>query len=204
MAEPLNEQRKIPGLISNNDRAPQSGFPFGIIVVVIGIVLTIAVLSLTAQGDSTTGNDFRWVFFLLLTIILCVTVIGWIYPKRALYYEMDYFVDKEDERSPQGLNKGNVQKALDGNIFSQTTLLLDLRKTFVNKVLVRKRMTRTDLMTAIEKGTMGNMHMDIDLIWILKASNRDIEDLLQDESNGIHTNFVEWFSEMLRKVEEWQ
>ena len=35
MAEPLNEQRKIPGLISNNDRAPQSGFPFGIIVVAI-------------------------------------------------------------------------------------------------------------------------------------------------------------------------
>ena len=70
--------------------------------------------------------------------------------------------------------------------------------------MVRKRWSRSDLRAVIEKGKAGQTVKDIDLVWILKATTRDIEDLLMDESNGIRANFYVWFSDMIGKVEEWQ
>ena len=173
-------------------------------IVVLTAVLTIMAVFLSTQGESRTGDDMRWIFFLLLVIILCVSVIRWIYPKRAWYEGTNYFIDLDDGEFNQGVNKHSVQEAIDGNIFGQINLLLDLKETFTNKVMVRKRWSRSDLRAVIEKGKAGQTVKDIDLVWILKATTRDIEDLLMDESNGIRANFYVWFSDMIGKVEEWQ
>ena len=140
---------------------------------------------------------------LLLVIILCLTVIRWVYPKRAWYEGANYSVELDDGEFKQGLNHHSMQEAIDGNIFGQINLLLDLKETLVNRVMVRKRLSRSDLRAMIEKGKAGQMVKDIDLAWILKATTRDVEDLLMDDSNGIRANFYVWFSDMIRKVEEW-
>jgi hypothetical protein len=202
MAEPISEKRKILDRIWDSEEH-RGDFPFGTLIVVLTAVLTIMAVFLSTQGESRTGDDMRWIFFLLLVIILCVTAVRWVYPKRAWYEGMHYTVDLDDGEFKLGLNKHSVQQAIEGNIFGQINLLLDLKETFVNKVMVRKRLSRPDLRAMIENGKAGHMIKDIDLIWIVKATTRDIEDLLMDESNGIGANFYVWFSDMLRKVEEW-
>jgi hypothetical protein len=202
LAEPITEKRKILDRIWDSEEH-KGGFPYGTVIVVLTAVLTIMAVFLSSQGESRTGDDLRWIFFLLLVIILCVTVIRWVYPKRAWYEGVEYSVESDDGEFKQGLNKHSVQEAIEGNIFGQINLLLDLKETFVNKVMVRKRLSRSDLREIIEKGRAGQTVKDIDLAWILKATTRDIEDLLLDDSNGIRANFYVWFSDMLIKVEEW-
>jgi hypothetical protein len=202
LAEPITEKRKILDRIWDSEEHKR-GFPWGTLIVVLTAVFTIMAVFLSSQGDSRTGDDMRWIFFLLLVIILCVTVIRWVYPKPAWYEEMGNYVDLDDGEFKQGLNKHSVQEAIDGNIFGQMNLLSELKETLVNKVMVRKHLSRSDLRTAIEKGMADQMVKDVDLAWILKATTREIEDLLMDESNGIRANFYVWFSDMIRKVEEW-
>ena len=202
MAEPITEKRKILDRIWESEEH-RAGFPWGTLIVVLTAVFTIMAVFLSSQGDSRTGDDMRWLFFLLLVIILCVTVIRWVYPKPAWYEEMSNYIDLDDGEFKQGLNKHSVQEAIDGNIFGQMNLLSELKETLVNKVMVRKHLSRSDLRTVIEKGKAEQMVKDVDLAWILKATTRDIEDLLMDESNGIRANFYVWFSDMIRKVEEW-
>jgi hypothetical protein len=202
MPEPISEKRKILDRIWDSEEH-KNGFPFGTVIVVLTAVLTIMAVFLSSQGESRTGDDMRWIFFLVLVIILCVTVIRWIYPKKAWYEGTNYSIELDDGEFKQGLNKHSVKEAIEGNIFGQINLLMELKETLTNKVMVRKHLSRTDLRAAIEKGKAGEVVRDIDLAWILKATTRDIEDLLLDESNGIGANFYVWFSDMLRKVEEW-
>jgi hypothetical protein len=166
-------------------------------------ILSIMAVFLSTQGESGTGDDFRWGVFIVLVIVLCAMSIRWVYPKRAWYEGQDRFIDIKEVEFKQGLNKGNVREALEGNVFSQVNLLLELKEIFTNKLLVRRHLTRAELRAAIEKGTVGQLAKDLDLAWILKATTRDAEDLLMDESNGIRANFHAWFSDMVKKVEEW-
>lgn len=189
--------------IWESDPEQREGFPFGMAIVILTFVLTIMAVFLSTQGESRSGEDVRWILFVALVIILCLFVIRWTYPKRAWYEGEGRFIDIKDVEFKQGLNKNNVQEALEGNIFSQVNLLQDLKVTFSNKVMVHRHLTIADLRNAIEKGMAGQMTKDIDLTWILKATTKDMEDLLLDESNGIRANFYRWLSDMLRKVEEW-
>jgi hypothetical protein len=201
--EPPRERRRILDRIWESDEEQGAGFPFGTVIVVLTVVLTIMAVFLTTQGESRTGDDVRWGIFILLVIILCMVVVRWTYPVRAWYEGQDRFIDTKDMEFKQGLDRGNAVEALEGNIFNQVNLLQDLRETYANKVMVRRHLTRADLRTAIERGPSGSVAMDADLAWMLKAIARDIEDLLMDDSNGIRVNFYVWFSDMLRKVEEW-
>jgi hypothetical protein len=171
--------------------------------VVLTVVLTIMAVFLSTQGDSGTGNDARWAFFILLVIVLCLVVVRWSLPRRAWYEGQDHFIATGEMGFVQGPNRSNMAEALEGNVFAQVNLLQDLRETYANRVMSRRHLTRADLRTAVESGAAKNMAMDADLAWMLRANTRDIEDLLMDESNGIRVNFYVWFSDMLRKVEEW-
>jgi hypothetical protein len=203
MAEPPSDRRNILGSIWDSDPEQRGGFPFGAVIALLTIVLTIMAIFLSTQGESRTGDDIRWSLFIILVTILCAIVIRLVYPRRAWYEGQHYFIDTKDIEFKTGLNKDYVGKALDGNIFGQVALLLDLKEAYSNKVLVRRHLTVADLRSAIEKNTIGQMAKDVDLTWMLEATTRDMEDVLMDESNGISANFYEWFSDMLKKVEEW-
>jgi hypothetical protein len=203
VAEPLSDRRNILDSIWDSDPDQRGGFPFGAVIALLTIVLTIMAIFLSTQGESRTGDDIRWSLFIILVIILCAIVIRLVYPKRAWYEGQNYFIGTKDVEFKIGLNRGNVSRALEGNIFSQVNLLQDLKEIFSTKVLVRRHLTEADLRIAIAKDTIGQMAKDIDLTWVLKATTRDMEEILMDESNGIRGNFYEWFSDVLKKVEEW-
>jgi hypothetical protein len=181
----------------------QDSFPIGTVLVALTLVLTIMTIFLTSAGESSSGNDLRWGFFIVLVIILCVVAIRWLYPKRLRFDEMDYSAELEDGEFKKGLNKDMVRGALDGHLFSQVNMLMDLREALADRVMARNKMTRADLQAAIEEGRLAKLVGDTDLAWILKGSTRDFESMLKDESNEVRANFYVWFADMLRKVEEW-
>jgi hypothetical protein len=186
-----------------NFQEHQDTFPIGTVLVALTLVLTIMAIFLSSQGESRTGDEIRWSFFILLVIILCIVAIRWLYPKNLRYDEMDYSIDLQDGEFKKGINKAMVEGALEGRLFSQVNMLLDLREALANRVMTRHHMSKTDLQNAIEEDRLGPLVGDLDMAWILKGSMRDFEELLKDESNGIRANFYVWFADMLRKVEEW-
>lgn len=186
-----------------NFQEHQDSFPIGTVLVALTLVLTIMAIFLSSQGESRTGDEIRWSFFILLVIILCIVAIRWLYPKHLRYDEMDYAIDLQDGEFKKGINKAMVEGALDGRLFSQVNMMLDLREALANRVMTRHHMSKTDLQKAIDEDRLGPLVGDLDMAWILKGSMRDFEELLKDESNEIRVNFYVWFADMLRKVEEW-
>ena len=187
-----------------NYQEHQDSFPIGTVLVSLTLVLTIMTIFLSSQGESGSGNDLRWAFFIVLVIILCIVAVRWLYPKRLRFDEMDYSVELQDGEFKKGLNKDMVNGALDGHLFGQVNMILDLREALANRVMARNHLTRSDLQLAIDEGRAGALVGDTDLVWILKGSTRDFEGMLKDESNEVRANFYVWFADMLRKVEEWR
>jgi hypothetical protein len=181
----------------------KDSFPIGTVLVVLTLVFTIMAIFLSTQGESRTGDDLRWSFFILLIIILCIVAIRWLYPKHLKYDEMDYSIDLQDGEFKQGLNKASVEGALNGRFFNQVNMIQDLREALANRVMTRNHISKADLQTAIDEDRLAPLVHDTDLAWILKGTTRDFEELLKDETNEIRANFFVWFADMLRKVEEW-
>ena len=186
-----------------NYQEHEDSFPVGTVLVVLTLVLTIMAIFLTTQGESSTGDDLRWSFFILLVIILCVVAIRWLYPKHLRYDEMDISVDLQEGEFKQGINKSVVEGALDGHLFSQVNMIQDLREALASRVMARKHLSKADLQRVIDQKRLELLVNDIDLAWILKGTARDFEELLKDESNEISANFLVWFSGILKKVEDW-
>ena len=186
-----------------NYQEHQDSFPVGTVLVVLTLVLTIMAIFLSTEGGSSTGDDLRWSFFILLVIILCAIAIRWLYPKHLRYDVMDYSADLQDWEFKQGIKRAMAEGALDGHLFSQINMVQDLREALAGRVMARHHLSKADLQTAIDENRSGALVSDTDLAWILKGTPRDFEDLLKDGSNEIRANFYVWFADMLRKVEEW-
>ena len=205
MAELPSEPRTFRDRIGwKNLQNHPDPFPVGTVLVVLTLVLTIMAIFLSAQGQSGTGDGLRWGFFVLLVVILCLVAIRWIYPERSSYDEVDYQVELPDGGAGRGIDRSKVKGALDGHLFNQVDLMLGLREVMANRLMVRHRLSRADLRTAIDEDRLDALVDDIDLAWVLKGNARDFEELLTDGSNEVRANFFVWFGDMLRKVEEWR
>jgi hypothetical protein len=201
---PIDRKGLFDGMNWEDYQEHHDRFPVGTVLVVLTLVLTIMAIFLSTQGESRSGDDMRWYFFLLLVIVLCIVAIRWLLPKQLRFDEMDYRADLQDGEFKQGMSKAMVEGALDGNLFSQVNMMMDLREALANRVMARNHMSKADLQAAIDQDRLGTLVRDHDLAWILKASTRDFELMLKDESNEIRANFYVWFEDMLRKVEEWK
>jgi hypothetical protein len=200
---PIDRRRFMDRMNWEDFQEHRDSFPIGTLLAVLTVVLTIMAIFLSSQGESRTGDDLRWGFFILLVFILCIVAIRWLYPKRLRFDEMDYREDLRDGEFTQGIDKATAEGALEGKLFSQVNMMLDLREALSNRVMARNHLSRPGLQTAIEEKRLAPLVKDTDLAWILNGTARKFEELLRDESNEIRANFYVWFEDMLRKVEEW-
>jgi len=199
-----SDRRRFMDRVSWEDfQEHRDSFPIGTLLAVLTVVLTIMAIFLSSQGESRTGDDLRWGFFILLVFILCLVAIRWLYPKRLRFDEMDYREDLRDGEFRQGMDRTTAEGALEGKLFSQVNMMLELREALANRVMARNHLSRPALQAAIEEKRLAPLVKDTDLAWILNGTTRKFEDLLRDESNEIRANFYVWFADMLRKVEEW-
>jgi hypothetical protein len=201
---PSDRRRFMDRLNWEDFQEHRDAFPVGTLLAVLTVVLTIMAIFLSSQGESRTGDDLRWGFFILLVLILCIVAIRWLYPKRLRFDEMDYREDLGDGEPKHGIDRTTAEGALEGKLFNQVNMMLQLREALANRVMARNHLSRPGLQTVIEEKRLAPLVKDTDLAWILNGTARKFEELLRDESNGIRANFYVWFEDMLRKVEEWQ
>lgn len=179
-------------------------FSLGSILTVVTLFLTIAAIFLSWHGESGTGETVQWFFFIFLVFILCVVMTRWLLPRRPSYDETGYRTYLQDAEFHQGVNRTTVEGALDGDLFGQVNMLMEMRETLTTRAMARNRISRADLEMAINQDDLGRLVQDTDLAWIMKGNRRDFEVLLQDQSNEIRANFYVWFEGIMRKAEDWR